>query len=187
MEGIGDEHLVTAAGKSLAKFDFDSSEIVIVESGGKDRIISFMSVLDKLGLKTWALLDLDFLWDGAGDVFHSDEDYTRFCQDLNRLVPADDKPQTEADKRAKKQKKVDSCQKELKESAEKLTQRLMQRGLYVLRAGDIEKYFGMSDRNKSQYVKYARAVLSGEAKIEPTEDFQRLFADLKAWSLSTLA
>ncbi len=65
-----------------------------------------------------------------------------------------------------------------------LAKRLLNEGLYLLRRGEIETYFDMGESSKSHYMRAARAVLSGELKLERTEDLDRLFADLQSWALS---
>jgi hypothetical protein len=42
----------------------------------------------------------------------------------------------------------------------------------------------MGESSKSQYMKVASAVLSGERKIEQAEDLDRLFADLQTRALA---
>jgi predicted ATP-dependent endonuclease of OLD family len=184
VEGIGDEHLIAAAAKVRREFDFDFHEIAIVESGGKDRVLPFMGVLRKLGLKTWGLLDLDFLWNGAGEVFQTDKEYSTFLAALDKLVPTKAGSLTEADRKEEKRKKVKVCNGELSSGVQNLAKRLLAEGLYVLRKGEIERYFGMGENSKGQYLKVASAVLAGERKIEHTEDLDQLLADLQTWALS---
>jgi hypothetical protein len=185
VEGIADEYLIAAAAKVRKNLDLDFNEIAVVESGGKDKVITFMAVLRKLGLKTWGLLDLDFLWNGAGEVFKGDDEYSSFREALDKLALTNAAPATEADKKDEKRKKVEACNRELTGNVQSLATKLIKEGLYVLRRGEIETYFGMSNSSKSQYMKVARAVLSGERKIEHAEDLDQLFSDLETWALST--
>jgi energy-coupling factor transporter ATP-binding protein EcfA2 len=184
VEGIADEYLVSAAAKVRRGFDLDFHEIAIVETGGKDKVVPFMAVLHKLGLKTWGLLDLDFLWDGAGEVFPADPEYSTFRSALDRLAPTKEGSRTEAERKEEKRRKVEVCNGELSSSVQSLVNRLPTQGLYVPRRGEIERYFGMGESSKSQYMKVASAVLSGERKIEQAEDLDRLFADLQTWALA---
>jgi hypothetical protein len=155
-----------------------------VESGGKDKVIPFMSLLTKLGLKTWGLLDLDFIWRGAGGVFKSDADYSTFCNKLNTIAPITSAPKTDAEKRDEKRKRMQACTGDLKEDVHRLAERLVEHQLYVLRCGEIESYFGMGEQGKGQYMKAATDVLSGERHVDPTDEFERLFNDLEAWSVA---
>lgn len=184
VEGIADEYLIAAAAKVRRNLDLDFNEIAIVESGGKDKVVPFMAVLRKLGLKTWGLLDLDFLWNGSGELFQGDVEYSSFRKALDKLAPTKAGPATEAERKEEKRKKVEVCNGELSSTVQSLTKKLMSGGLYVLRRGEIETYFGMSDSGKSQYMKVATAVLSRERKIEPAEELDQLLADLEMWALS---
>lgn len=184
VEGIADEYLIAAAAKVRKGFDLDFHEIAIVESGGKDKVVPFMAILRKLGLKTWGLLDLDFLWNGAGEVFQGDNEYSLFRQALDKLAPTMSGSATEADRKEEKRKKVEVCNGELSSNVQSLTKKLLDEGLYVLRKGEIETYFGMSDSSKSQYMKVASEVLSGQRKIVHPEDLDQLIADLQTWALS---
>lgn len=184
VEGIADEYLIAAAAKLRKGFDFDFHEISIVESGGKDKILPFKAVLEKLGLKTWGLLDLDFLWNGAGAIFQADAEYSMFRMSLDKLVPIKEEAATDAERKEEKRKRVEACTGELSVAVQSLTDRLRKDGLYVLRRGEIETYFGMGESSKSQYMKVASAVLSGERKLERVEELDQLFADLQTWALS---
>lgn len=184
VEGIADEYLISAAAKVRKGFDFDFHEIAIIESGGKDKITTFMNVLRKLGLRTWGLVDLDFLWNGAGTVFQEDAEYSSFRTSLNALAPTTEGAVIEAKRKEEKKRKVEVCKGELNASVQSLANRLLKDGLYVLRTGEIEAYFGMGENSKSQYMKVASEVLSGERKLAHTEELDRLFADLQSWSLS---
>ena len=184
VEGIADEYLIAAAAKVRKNLDLDFNEIAVVESGGKDKVIPFMGVLRKLGLKTWGLLDLDFLWNGAGEVFGGDSEYSSFLQTLDKLAPTKTGSSTEADRKEEKRKKVEVCNRELSSDVQRLASRLLKDALYVLRRGEIERYFGMADSSKSQYMKVAAAVLSGEREVEHAEDLDQLFADIESWTSS---
>ena len=184
VEGIADEYLIAAAAKVRKNLDLDFNEIAVVESGGKDTVVLFMAVLRKLSLKTWGLLDLDFLWNGAGEVFQGDSEYSSFLQTLDKLVPTKSRPATDAERKEEKRKKVEACNTQLSSNVQSLTNRLVKDGLYVLRRGEIEKYFGMTDSSKGQYMKVARGVLSGDRKIEYAEELDQLLGDIQSWALS---
>jgi putative ATP-dependent endonuclease of OLD family len=185
VEGVADEHLVSAAGKMLKGFDFDFHEIAIVESGGKDAIIPFMSLLRKLQLKTWALVDLDFLWAGAGQVLKSDALYSEFCEQLDAIVPKRTAPATDHEKRVDKQSKTEVCVGELRKLVSGLADRLADSSIYLLSNGEIELYFGMSASGKGHYMQAASGVLTGNRVIAHPEDLLRLFDALEKWSMET--
>src|SRR5258708_4693688 len=125
VEGVGDEHLVAAAAMVRKGFDFDFHEIAIIESGGKDKVLPFMAVLRKLGLKTWGLLDLDFLWNGAGEIFHADTEYSTFRATLDKLAPTKDGSRTESERKEEKRKKVEVCNGDLSSVVQSLAKKLL--------------------------------------------------------------
>lgn len=185
VEGIADEYLVSAAGVALMSFDLEFHEIAVVESGGKDNIPAFLKLVEKLGLQSWALVDLDFLWRGAGEILTNDAAYAKFCQELKRdEVPIVGTP-TEAQKKEEKKRRVNCCRNELKAEVDDLCTRLLAHRVYVLRHGEIECYFGMSESSKGKYASVAKEVRAMRQSVSPREDFEILFTDLSSWALAS--
>lgn len=182
VEGVGDEYLFQAIAKRLRAFDLDQKEICVVETSGKHKMKAFMDVLVLLGLRVWALVDLDFLWNGAGDFFQKDDDYARFNQELRRLVPPPPSGAPEAARRADKEQRIEVCRTQLVALRDALCDRLLPERVFVLRQGDIEAYVGLTPNSKSRYLEAASEIRDGKRAISHQRDFEVVLDALDAWA-----
>ncbi len=169
VEGTGDEHLVSAIAKKLSIPSLEEREITIVESGGKGRIFKFMSFLQLLGLKVYGLVDLDFLWDGAGEVLGSDVQLSKLCQQLKTIaesqIPNFDG--SEAHNKEAKRIKIEACQTgDVKAIADVVREKLKKCSIFVLPGGDMEKYVGLGENSKKKYLEAAREIVDGTRIIQ---------------------
>lgn len=185
VEGIADEYLVSAAGVALKAFDLDFNEIAVVESGGKANIPTFVKLVERLGLQSRALVDLDFLWRGAGEILINDAAHAKFCQELKRGEVPILGVRTETQKKEEKKRRSDCCRSELKAEVADLCARLRAHRVYVLRHGEIACYFEMSETSKSKYASVARDVRARTRPISPAENFDIVFTDLSSWALGS--
>lgn len=183
VEGVGDEHLFPAVAQRLQGFDLESNEIAVVETGGKDNLRPFSQLLQALGLQTWVLTDIDFLWNGAGKVLGADADLSTFVEELDRLVPElPEVERTEAALRDRKKHQKQAATTQLVGSRNTLCDRLFGLGIFVLREGEIEDYVGLTPTSKGQYLKAAEEVRNGGRAIQHTAELEGIVAVLRAWS-----
>jgi predicted ATP-dependent endonuclease of OLD family len=183
VEGIGDEHLFSAVAGRLRNFSLEANEIAIVESGGKDKLVTFGEVLGQLGLKTWILTDLDFLWNGAGSVLGADPDLARFNERLDQLVPAiPAHERNDARDRERKHQLKAACTGQLSAERNTICDRLRSSDIFVLREGEIEDYVGLTQGNKGQYLKAAEEIRAGTRPIEHQDDLITLLDALRNWA-----
>jgi hypothetical protein len=147
-----------------------------VESGGKDKLVTFREVLGQLGLTTWILTDLDFLWNGAGSVLGADPDLARFNEQLNDLVPAiPPHARNDARDRERKRQLKTACSGQLSAQRNTICDRLRSSDIFVLREGEIEDYVGLTQGSKGQYLKAAEEIRAGIRTIEHQDDLIALW------------
>jgi putative ATP-dependent endonuclease of OLD family len=183
VEGVGDEYLFSAVAQRLRNFNLESSEIAIVEAGGKDSLIAFSEILGMLGLQTWILTDVDFLWSGAGSVLGGDAQLGGFVQRLTEIVP----PLAEADRneaaiRDRKRRLKEACRTQLTAERNELCDRLERLGIFVLREGEIEDYVNLGQTSKGHYLKAAEEIRNGTRAIQNQGDLERLLSVLETWA-----
>lgn len=185
VDGVGDEHPFPAVAQRLQRFDLESNEIAVVETGGKDNLRPFSLLLQALGLQTWVLTDIDFLWHGAGKVLGADPDLSTFVEELNRLVPElPEGERTNAGLRDQRRRQKQAAKTELAVRPSTLCDRLFAQGIFVLREGEIEDYVGLTPTSKGQYLKAAEEVRNGGRAIQHIEELERIVAVLTAWSVA---
>ena len=154
-----------------------------MESGGKDKLVTFREVLGQLGLTTWILTDLDFLWSGAGSVMGADPDLARFNEELTRLVPPiPAHERNDARDRDRKRQLKTTCCGQLSADRDTICDRLRDSDIFVLREGDIEDYVGLTQGNKGQYLKAAQEIRDGTRPIEHQDDLITLLDALRNWA-----
>jgi len=181
VEGTSDDHLFSAIAERLGQFRLEDHEATIVETGGKANFVSFAEVLTMLGLNVWILTDLDFLWDGAGKVLGSDGDLSRFLQELQALVPI----KADLDESAKRQDRIQrtqTCANQLAPLRDVICEKLLMRGIFVLRHGEIEDYVGLGHNAKGQYLKAAEEIRRGHRPLLNEADFERILDALRIWA-----
>ena len=185
VEGEGDEHIFGGICASLGKPALEELEIVVVEVRGKDQIRFFREVLGPLGLRVWAMTDLDFLWAGAGKVLGADAELAALCEKLDRESQvefekrhAGQEMTEEAEKRARKEIKKELCCGSLVKERDAICAKLQAENVYVLRQGEIEEYISLGRRSKGEYMKAARQLRSGERQVLHKAEFAELWAAL---------
>jgi putative ATP-dependent endonuclease of OLD family len=82
VEGPSDVHLLNAIGERLKMGRLESRGCTIIEIGGKDKIKTAQDILASLGIEAFGLVDLDFVWRGAGCCLKEDGELSQFCQKL---------------------------------------------------------------------------------------------------------
>lgn len=141
----------------------------------------------RLGVKTWAIVDLDFLWNGAGKVLGSDILLSQFCEKLDQIAGPRPTSTNESERRKNKALRVQACRVQLKSDVERLVESLSKHSIYVLPNGEIEDYFGMGEGSKHQYLEVAGEVARGERAVKSPNDLIRIFDVLKGWTLESHA
>lgn len=186
VEGEGDDHIFTGICAALGKPPLEVLDIVVVEVGGKDQIRFFREVLEPLGLRTWAVVDLDFLWDGAGKVLGADAELAAFCEVLkNRSQEEFEKRYggqqmtDEGEKRARKEIKKELCRGPLERERDVIRAKLRQKNIFVLGQGELEEYVGLGHRSKGEYMKASSQLRAGEREVAHRAEFEEIWLELE--------
>jgi len=183
VEGVGDEHLFPAIAQQLRNFNLEASEIAVVESGGKDHLYAFSQLLQALGLQTWILTDIDFLWSGAGRVLREDAELSTFCEELNQIVPEIPLGErTDAAMRDRRRRQKQAAITQLAGQRTTLCDSLFEQGIFVLREGEIEDYVELTPTSKGQYLKAAEEIRNGKRNVQHRAELERIISVLEAWS-----
>jgi energy-coupling factor transporter ATP-binding protein EcfA2 len=181
VEGEGDEHLLGAIALTVRDLDFEAAEIALVEVGGKESVPPSAAILRMLGLKVWSVVDLDFLWRGAGDVLQDDVDLSQLVQ---RAKAETKWEELDDDKDERRRRMTEICCGALADRRDAVCAKLRTLGIYVLRRGEMEQYVGLGRRSKGEYLKAAAQVRDGTRAVKDVSDFAPLFDDIQQWAAS---
>jgi putative ATP-dependent endonuclease of OLD family len=161
VEGPSDVHLLNAIAERLGFGRLESKNCTIVEMGTKDKLRVGQEIVGGLGIETYALTDLDFLWRGAGEYLKDDPELSRFCERL-----ADQTKAVDEDKRSDEKRRLTKADLELKAAAGKLAKKLVPKKVFVLVEGEIEDYVGLSKSSKGEYVTAAHEIVAGTRELK---------------------
>ncbi len=170
VEGPSDVHLLNAIAEHLGFGRLESKNCAIVEMGTKDKLRVGQEIVGGLGIETYALTDLDFLWRGAGEYLKDDPELSRFCQELS-----DKTKDAAADKQSEQKRRLVKDDPDLKAAARKLGEKLVPNKVFVLLEGEIEDYVGLSKSSKGEYVAAAREIAVGEKELKHKEELSMIF------------
>ena len=162
VEGSSDVHLINAIATRFVG-NLESKDCTIVETGGKEKLLTFKELLEKLGITVSVLADDDFLWRGAGAIFKNDGEYSQFCEAVAKFGK-DSKLRREGltkDAAAKKQ-------------AEVLIGKLAKQKVFVLSSGAIEHYVGLSENSKGDFVNAAKEICDGTRKLTEEKELETI-------------
>jgi predicted ATP-dependent endonuclease of OLD family len=171
VEGPSDVHLLNAIAERLGFGRLESKNCTIVEMGTKDKLRVGQEILGGLGIQTYALADLDFLWKGAEEYLANDPELSRFCQNL-----ADQTRRVDADKQSHEKRRLTDADPALKAAARKLAQKLVSNKVFVLVEGEIEDYVGLSKSSKGEFVAAAREIAAGVRELKHQDELLHIFA-----------
>lgn len=179
VEGIADEHIFSAATRSVGNFDLEENGFAIVEMGGKNICRSFIDVLRRLELNVWALVDLDFAWNGAGQLLVGNDGHRLFLEHLRAAVPDLPPGATDRERRECKEARFNECRNGLRDETLALATLLEGHRILLLVAGEIEDYAGLGQNAKNKYIKAAQEIRSGARIVQHPDDVQRKIAALR--------
>lgn len=186
VEGESDRHLYRAAFQKLFGTTLELADIALVEIGGKDRLPRLKAILANVCPKIYAIVDIDYIWDGAGNELHADVDLSQLVQQCNSKA----EEELKRDLSIKGLNGYDKAEKlkELKkkccfanESCDKrndVCNKLEALGTFVLSRGDIEAYVGLGKTSKGKYLNAAREIESGERNINFEDELRGIYAKI---------
>lgn len=171
VEGPSDRELLNASWTRVKKeiSPENNYALAVLDAGSKAVVPVWVRHLKAIGLETVGLVDMDFLWDGAGKCLKDDSNLSQLMSDFWKIC--DDK-QFREDKNGKRtilaSKKKDAfiiLRDELQHRTMQVRKCLMQQGIWVLLGGEIEDYFGLTQNSKGQYTLASQKILSGKCEI----------------------
>lgn len=172
VEGASDRALIESCWHVIEKNEFNeaSKVLAIIESGNKSVVPVWCKYLRHMGYKARGLVDLDFLWNGAGSCMSGEPEVSQFCEMFWKQAEANGLIQNiEGNKRSVKKPEVFgllATDGYLKESSARIRSRLMaEHELWVLSLGEIENYFGLSATSKGQYIDASQKVRNAQIEI----------------------
>ncbi len=168
VEGISDVLLLEAMTEALSKHSVDELNIAFIGAGTKYIVAELTRALRSLGLQAIGIVDLDFLWDGAGSIASALPEYSRFMAQFEanyaRLKRSD---KVGNDSKYNKHEAVDIVFTELSTIYPKVITLIERKcGIYILPSGEIEEYAGISTQAKSQYAEAAIQIRDGKREIK---------------------
>ena len=189
VEGPSDRALLEASWEVLRESLHQSGQpplaLSIIEAGSKAVVHVWLKYLGEgMGFLSRGLVDLDFLWNGAGRCLGGDSNLSQFTERFwvlaqqNGLLQdennQDENHQGRSTHRIRKGKKHEAFDiirrdEDLRRDANILRERLRDEfGIWVLSEGEIENYFGLSHRAKGRYTAVSQQIRNGEIEI-PSE------------------
>jgi hypothetical protein len=190
VEGEADRHLHRAAFQKLFSTTLELEDIALVEIGGKDRLTRFKNILAYVCPRVLAIVDVDYIWEGAGTELGSDVDLSQLVQqcqskaeqELTRETSMADINDDEKAEKLKEHMKQccfanDSCDKR-----DAVCRKLEALGTLVLRRGDIEAYVGLGKASKGKYLSAAREIESGERNLNFEDELYSLYSKVSSQS-----
>jgi hypothetical protein len=180
VEGISDIVLFEAIWEITRGKSPEREGVGFVDAENKSTVSSCRRVLHGIGLPALGIVDLDFLWDGAGQFLKSDAVYSRFCESFWKTATAEGIVEKKNDTlHIKEGRKADvfkllaNCFDE--EKAELLKRLRIEHQIWVLNVGEIENYVGLSARTKGQYTTAAREIRMKGRELQYVDELRDLF------------
>ncbi len=172
VEGPSDVVLLEAMSEILAKESLDTLNIVFIDAGGKDLVAEFTEALEGLGLHAIGIVDLDYLWKGAGRIASGMADYSRFREKFHaHYIEEYGNKNLGGGNKYDKHKALDILTAEFEEVYRRLIEKIEEeRKVYILPSGEVEDYANMSTRQKGEYLKAATEIRNGRREIKNSQE-----------------
>lgn len=186
VEGLSDRTLIEASWEVVRKsMQVDGSlTLAVIDAGNKTVVPVWVDCLKAMELSAHGLVDLDFVWRGAGKQLGADAAYSQFVSKFWELAQNNGLSNTNADQKAiakeKKPEAFELLKTELGDSLQAIRDRLQdQHSIWVLSEGEIDPYFGLSETSKGRYSNMAQRIRNG--KVEVPEEIEQIIS----WTLGT--
>jgi putative ATP-dependent endonuclease of OLD family len=188
VEGEADRHLHRALFQKLFGTTLELEDIALVEIGGKNRLTRLKNILANICPRVLAIVDVDYIWEGAGNELGSDVDLSQLVEQCHNkaeeeLARETSMAEINGDEKAKKLKEHmkkccfvnNSCDKR-----EAVCGKLETLGILVLRRGDIEAYVGLGKASKGEYLSAAREIESDERNLNFEDELFSLYTKVRS-------
>ncbi len=187
VEGESDRHLHRAIFQKLFDTTLELEDIALVEIGGKDRLPRLKNILTNVCPRVFAIVDVDYIWEGAGNELGADVDLSQLVQHCKskteeELARDSSMKDLNGDEKTRKLKELMKTCCFTNESCDKrnaVCGKLQTLGTYVLSRGDIEAYVGLGKASKGKYLSTAREIESGEKPLIFENELRRIYSKVK--------
>jgi len=187
VEGESDRHLHRAIFQKLFDTTLELEDIALVEIGGKDRLPRFKNILTYVCPTVFAIADVDYIWEGAGNELGADVNLSQLVQQCRskaeeELACDSSMKDLSGDEKAGKLKELMKTCCFTHESCDKrnaVCGKLEILGTFVLSRGDIETYVGLGKASKGKYLSTAREIESGEKPLNFENELRRIYSKIK--------
>ncbi len=187
VEGESDRHLHRATFQKLFDTTLELEGIALVEIGGKDRLLRFKNILTNVCPRVFAIADVDYIWEGAGNELGADVDLSQLVQQCRskaeeELARDSSMKDLHGDEKARKLKELMKTCCFANESCDRrnaVCGKLETLGTYVLSRGDIEAYVGLGKASKGKYLSTAMEIESGEKPLNFESELRRIYSKVK--------
>jgi putative ATP-dependent endonuclease of the OLD family len=167
VEGISDKTIFESILKKTKKNP--NSIISIIDCGSKDHIHNWCNFLNQIGFPAKSIVDIDFIWRGAGKILENSSEYSRFLHLFwEKAASLDIIDSSHPEKSVNKSKISDAVkllQSEFNEEQLSIIRKLKEKGIWVLHDGELESYVGLSNRSKGDYSVAARNILNDSISL----------------------
>jgi putative ATP-dependent endonuclease of OLD family len=185
VEGPSDIALLEAIWEKLFTVTPDTDCVGFLDGGNKATVHDCCTVLRGIGLPAAGVVDLDFVWNGAGKCLKSDSEYSSFCESFWASAEKLDIVLSEnGNKRVDSKKKSEGfkiIKEEFEKDVKKLRDRLWQNhGIWVLAEGEIEDYVGLTASSKQKWSEAAREIRGGGRVVKHEDELSLLLKSLKS-------
>jgi len=173
VEGPSDRTLIEASWDIVRKSDIPSGgplALAVIDAGNKTVVPVWVDCLRAMELTAQGLVDLDFVWRGAGSRLGADATYSQFAAKFWKLADENGLTDPHAEQKAiakgNKTKAFELLKAELGDYVRAIRDRLRdEHGIWVLEEGEIDPYFALSQSSKGQYSSTAQRIRNGEVEI----------------------
>ncbi len=176
VEGISDKLFLDSCWSIISQNGENAyPSLSIIESGGKDTLRTWNKYLRMMGFPTRGVVDLDFLWRGAGNILENNPSLSQFMEmfwlkasELELRDVDDDGNEKNSIQKGKKKEAFslfsgEDGDPDLRELSKNIRKDLRENNIWVLSQGEIEAYFG--NISKSQYVVESQKIRTGEVDV----------------------
>lgn len=187
VEGEADRHLHRAIFQKLFDTTLELEDIALVEVGGKDRLYRFKNILSNVCPRVFAVADVDYIWEGAGNELGADVDLSQLVQQCRskaeeELAHDPRMKDLNSDEEAKKLRELMMTCCFTNESCDRrnaVCGKLEELGTFVLSRGNIEVYVDLRKTSKGKYLDAAREIESGERILSFQDELRGIYTRIR--------
>lgn len=176
VEGPHDVIIFEAIIENITKQQPDLLNISFIDSEGKDVVFELINLLNGMGLHAIGIVDIDFLWEGAGGILKGESRYSKFLDRFTKELQKEGAIQKEVDNSDKIdiEKAVNLLKNSFQEDLKFLSTELQKHSIFLLKNGEMEDYIGIGKRARVKFSLIAEEIRSGSRAIKNIEEIKNI-------------